>query len=222
LGTDFIGRDVLSRLLCGGTGVITAALAATAIAYAIGGFIGLLAGFVRRLDSPMMRIVDVLLSFPPVLFLLVVAAGAGRGLVVLSLAIAVTNMPAIARIIRSAVVEHRQRAYVEAAILRGETTSFILVRELLPNIIRILLADLGLRFTWSMLLVASVSFLGLGSQPPAPNWALMISENRPGMELQPWAVAAPAILIALLTVSVNVVADAFASRLGSSVTDVVR
>ncbi len=208
LGTDFLGRDVLSRVLYG---------AATLLAYLIGVSIGLLAGFSRSLLDPLlMRAMDVLLAFPPVLFLLVLATGAGPSPVALVLGVATVNVPNIARIVRSATLDVSVRGYVEAAVARGEPTAVLLAREILPNIANTLLADCGIRFTGSILLVAAVNFLGLGLQPPTADWALMISENRDGLTIQPWALAAPALMIALLTICVNLVADGVARSLGRS------
>jgi ABC-type dipeptide/oligopeptide/nickel transport system permease subunit len=217
LGTDGLGRDVLSRVLWGGRSLVLTAIVATVLGYALGLSTGLFCGLNRTWAGALaMRGVDVLLAFPPLILLLVVATGAGHSTLALILAVAVIHLPSIARIVRSAVLEQRSRAFVEAAVVRGETSVSIMRRELVPNIMRPLLADGGLRLTWSILLIASVSFLGLGAQPPDANWALMISENRPGLEFAPWGVVAPAIMIALLTVGVNLVADAFGQDLGDS------
>jgi ABC-type dipeptide/oligopeptide/nickel transport system permease subunit len=208
LGTDFLGRDVLSRILVGGRSLIVLAVLATALAYLGGAIIGGVAGYSRSwADGALMRSMDVLLGFPPLLFLLVVATGVGRSRSALVVAIAVIQLPSIARIVRGATLDQVERPFVEAAMARGESTAAILRREILPNISRPLLADLGLRLTWSLLLVAAVSFLGLGDQPPASNWALMIAENRTGLTFQPWPVIVPALLVVLLTVGVNLVAD---------------
>jgi ABC-type dipeptide/oligopeptide/nickel transport system permease subunit len=163
-----------------------------------------------------MRAMDVLLAFPPILFLLVLATGAGPGLVVLVVGVAVTQVPGIARVVRSATLETSVRSYVEAAVARGERRSFILGREILPNIARTILADAGVRLTGAILLVASINFLGLGLQPPIADWALMISENRSGLTIQPWATVAPVIMIAAVTMVVNLIADAVAEGLGVS------
>jgi peptide/nickel transport system permease protein len=223
LGTDYLGEDVLSRLLWGGRSVILFASIATVLAYLVGASIGLLAGYSRsRLDGALMRSMDVLLAFPPILFLLVVATGAGASVVALVIAIAIVHVPSIARIVRAASLEVAVRGYVEAAVARGDPTRTILRREILPNIVGPVAADAGPRFTISILLVAAVNFLGLGLAPPAADWALMISENRTGITIQPWAVVAPALMIALLTVSLNVVADAIARSLGQSVEESLR
>ena len=217
LGTDFLGRDVLSRVLWGGRTAIGLGLLATIIAYGIGTTIGLVAGFTRSLVDPLlMRSMDVLLAFPPLLFLLVLATGAGASAAVAVLGVAVIQIPGIARVIRAATQDVSVRGYVEAAIARGETNRFVLAREVLPNIVSTVAADAGLRLTGSILLIASLNFLGLGLQPPVADWALMIAENRGGLTFQAWAVAVPAIMIGVLTVGVNLLADAIARSMGRS------
>jgi peptide/nickel transport system permease protein len=218
LGTDFLGRDVLSRVLWGGRSVIALAGAATVLAYLVGLAIGLVAGTSRGLpDSLLMRSMDVLLSFPPIILLLILATGAGPSAWVLVIGVAITHVPGIARIVRAATLEVSVKGYVEAAVARGERRRFMLRREILPNIALPILADAGVRLTGSILLVASVNFLGLGLQPPTADWALMISENRGGLTIQPWASVTPIVLIATLTIGVNLTADAFARSLGRSV-----
>jgi peptide/nickel transport system permease protein len=217
LGTDFLGRDVLSRVLWGGRSVLALAGLATLLAYGGGLTIGLVAGYTRSLLDPLlMRSVDVLISFPALVFLLVLVTGLGTSKGVLVLGVAIIQMPAIARIVRSATLAQSVRGFVEAAVARGEGTFSILRRELLPNIVSPIAADVGIRFTLAIILVASVNFLSLGLQPPAADWALMISENRSGLTLNPYAVLAPAVMIALLTISVNLVGDAVARTQGIS------
>ena len=223
LGTDFLGRDVLSRVLDGGRIVIELAAAATAVGYLVGLAIGLTAGFVGSwLDAGLMRLMDLLLAFPPILFLLVLATGAGASVPTLIIGVSIIHVPQIARIVRTATLETSGRGYVEAATARGDPVFWVLIREILPNIAGPVLADLGIRVTVSILLIASMNFLGLGLHPPTPDWALMISENRTGIAIQPWAVAVPAGLLALLTIAANLVADAFARSLGGSVEGLAR
>lgn len=213
LGTDFLGRDVLARVLSGGQSVLVYAGAATVLAYLGGIVIGLVSGYFGSWpDGVLMRGVDVLLSFPSLVFLLLFATAFGRGIASVVVATAVIQLPAVARIVRTAALEQATRGYVEAAVLRGERAASVIAREILPNITRPLSADLGLRFTWSVLLIASVNFLGLGLQPPAADWGLMVAENRAGMhlELNPMAVLAPALMLGVLTVAINLVSDALA------------
>jgi ABC-type dipeptide/oligopeptide/nickel transport system permease subunit len=217
LGTDFLGHDVLSRVLWGGRSIIALAVVSTLLAYLIGGAIGLVAGYAKgTLDGALMRFVDVLLAFPPLLFLLLLSFGAGPGPATIVAGVVAINVPGIARIVRTTALEASTRGYVEAAVARGERTSAVLTREIVPNIAGTIIADGGVRFTGSFLAIAGLSFLGLGLQPPAADWAKIIAENRGTIAIQPWAVAVPAILIALFTVSVNVVGDAIARRRGSS------
>lgn len=216
-GTDFLGRDVFSRTLWGGRSVLALAGLATLLAYAGGIAIGLVAGYSRSLLDPvLMRAADVMLSFPALLFLLVLVTGAGTSKAVLVFGVALVQMPLIARIVRAATLEQSVRGFVEAAVARGERTAAILRREILPNIAGPIAADIGLRFAYAIILVASVNFLGLGLQPPAADWALIISENRGGLTLNPYVILVPAALISLLTISVNLVGDAIARSMGIS------
>ncbi|MFZ0384120.1 MAG: ABC transporter permease [Solirubrobacteraceae bacterium] len=217
LGTDDLGRDVLSRLLYGGRSVILLALAATLLAYACGLLIGLSAGWSRGLlDPSLMRSIDVLLVFPPLLFMLILITATGPSTAVLVLGVGVIQAPPISRLVRTATMETSVRGYVEAAVARGETTTAILGREIFPNILPPILVDAGLRFTYSILIVASVNYLGLGLQPPSSDWSLMISENREYISINSLSVLAPAAMIALLTIGVNLIGDAVARSLGRS------
>jgi len=178
---------------------------------------GLIAGYTRTFaDGLLMRFVDVLLAFPPILFLLVLIAGAGRGVFILIIGVAVIQAPQISRIVRTATLEVCTRSYVEAAEARGENPVSIVLRDVLPNILGPVLVDAGLRFTYSILIMASVNFLGLGLEPPSPDWALMIGENRTYIALNSLSIVAPAAMLALLTIGVNLVGDAIAQSLGRS------
>lgn len=217
LGCDALGHDVLSRVLHGGFTVVALGLTSTLTAYVIGAGIGLVAGFARGVsDTVLMRSMDVMLAFPPILLLLVLATGARGGIGPLLLGIVLVQVPGISRVVRTATLEASTRGYVEAALVRGERTSWILRREILPNITTVMVADGGPRLTASILLVAAMNFLGLGLRPPAADWALMISENRSGLTIQALSVAVPAILIAVLTIAVNLMADSVARVSGRS------
>ena len=217
LGTDYLGRDVFSRVLDGGISVIWIASAATLLSYAAGIPVGLVAGYRRSLIDPLlMRGVDVLLAFPGLLILLLLVAALGPHVSVLIAGVAVVQLPPIARIVRTATLEVSTRGYVEAAQARGERTGAILRREILPNAAPVVLADVGIRFGYSIILIASVNYLGLGLAPPAADWGLMIAENQEYIALNVWAVLAPAIMLGLLTICVNLLADAYVHTLGQS------
>ena len=223
LGTDYLGEDVFSRVLYGGRYVIVFAVIATALAYLIGGGLGLIAGFSRSIVDPIiMRGADVLLAFPALFLILLLAARFGTGPTVVIVGITVIHIPYVARIVRIATQEVSVRGFVEAADARGDSTPSILRREILPNIWGPISADAGPRLTISILLVAGLNFLGIGLSPPTADWAVMISENRSGLTLNHWAVTVPALMIALLTVSVNVLADAVARSRGQSVDETFR
>ncbi len=217
LGADFLGRDALSRFLHGGTIVVVVALLATGLAYVVGISLGLLVGLIRGpADTATLGAADVLVAFPPVILVLMLVAGAGTSITVAIVAISLVHLPRIVRIVRSVTREVAAREYVEAAVANGESTAYILRREILPNIWTPVMADFGLRVTGSMLVYASLSFLGLGQDPPASNWGLMISENRIGLLRQPAVVLAPAVAIAVLAIGFNLVADGIARSVGRS------
>jgi peptide/nickel transport system permease protein len=215
LGTDYLGRDVLSRVLEGGFSVVALALAGTLLGYAGGLLIGLVAGYRRSLiDSLLMRAVDVLISIPGLLMVLVLVTAVGPSAAVLVAGVALLHLPGISRMVRTATSTTAHRGFVEAAVARGDRTTTVLRREILPNIAHILVADFGLRFAGSVIVIASLNFLNLGLEPPAADWGLMIAENRGIMTLNPWAVLVPALLLALLTISVNLAGDAYLARSG--------
>jgi peptide/nickel transport system permease protein len=217
LGLDYLGRDVLSRVLDGGRSVLLLASASTVLVYLVGISIGLMAGYTRSLLDPLlMRGVDVFISFPALLLILVLITGTGPSEWTLLFGIVLVLFPGVARIVRTATLEVSTRAYVESAVTRGERTWTILRIEILPNIVPAILADAGLRFAAAIILAASVSFLGLGLQPPAANWGLMVAENRYIFTENVWAVLVPATLIAALTVSVNLIGDAYIATRGQS------
>jgi peptide/nickel transport system permease protein len=218
LGTDFLGRDALSRILNGGRSLFLLSVLATLVAYVIGLPAGLVAGYKGgRLDTVIMRCVDFLLAFPPLLFLLLISTGTQASIIALVLSAGFILAPSLARIVRAAVLDVAHRSYVEAAITRGERTGRILRREIMPNILGPVLADAGLRLTYAILLIAGMNFLGLGLQPPQSDWALMITENKVGITLQPWVVLVPCLLIAGITVAINLISDSLARSLGTSV-----
>lgn len=217
LGTDFLGRDVLSRLLHGGGALLLLAFLATALTYLVGISLGMLAGYVKSYADPLvMRTVDVLLSFPPLLLLLVLLGAAGTGTTVIVIGVVVVVAPGVIRVVRTATLTVASRGYVEAAVARGEPTTAILRREIFPSIVPVVVADMGIRFGVSVILIASLNYLGLGARPPEANWALMVAENREVLSTNPWSVLAPGLLLGVLTIAVNLIGDAYVATLGRS------
>jgi peptide/nickel transport system permease protein len=208
LGTDNLGRDVLSRFLWGGRSILGLSVAATAIGLALGVAIGLFAAYSRSLlDDVLMRAMDVILAFPSIVLALVAVATVGPKLWLIVLVVGLTTMPRVARVTRGASLEIVERDYVRAAEAMGESRVKILAGEILPNVTSPLLVEASLRLTYSIGLIAGLSFLGFGLQPPAADWGLMINENRQGLTVQPWGVVMPVIAIALLTIGTSLIGD---------------
>jgi peptide/nickel transport system permease protein len=211
LGSDTLGRDVLSRVLAGGWVLLIMAAGATIFGVGVGGTAGVAAAYLKGLsDGFIMRTVDVILAFPSLVFALLLVSIVGPKLWLITLAVGFTHAPAVARVMRSATLDLSERDYVKAVELQGMRPAKVMRTELLPNLISPLMVELGLRLTYSIVLIAGLSFLGFGQAPPAPNWGYMIQENRLGLGINPWAVGAPAALIAILTIGTNTFTDAVA------------
>jgi peptide/nickel transport system permease protein len=211
LGGDFLGRDVLSRVLDGGWVLLVMAACATALGMVGGALAGVSAAYLRGVsDGFIMRIADVILSFPQVVFALLLLSLLGPKLWLITLAVGVSHAPQVARVLRSATLDISERDFVKAAELQGMRPVKIMVKEILPNLVSPLTVEAGLRLTYSITVIAGLAFLGFGQPPPAANWGTMIYENRTGLSLNPWAVVVPAALIALLTIGINTFTDAFA------------
>ena len=216
LGLDFAGRDVLSRFLFGGQTAIVVALAGTVMGFVLGSGLGLVSAYRRGwVDEVIGRTTDLALAFPALILSLLLLAAFGTSLVLVVFAITITTAPGVARIARAAALEVVDLPYVEAARARGERASYVMAVEILPGVRSPLLVDFGLRLTSAILLVAALSFVGLGLQPPAADWGLMIGENRIGLNVQPWPVIVPAAAIAALTIGVNLMIDGVGRRTGS-------
>jgi peptide/nickel transport system permease protein len=211
LGTDNLGRDVLSRFLWGGRSILGLSVAATAIGLVLGVMIGLTAAYARSiLDDLLMRGMDVILAFPSIVLALVAVATVGPKLWLITLVVGLTTMPRVARVTRGASLEIVERDYVQAAEAMGESRFKILTGELLPNITGPLMVESSLRLTYAIGLIAGMSFLGFGLQPPRADWGLMINENRLALTVQPWGVVMPVIAIALLTIGTSLIGDGIA------------
>lgn len=211
LGGDALGRDVFSRVLAGGWLLLLMAAASTIFGIVIGGAAGISAAYLRgRADMLIMRSVDVLLAFPSLVFALMLVSVLGPKLWLIVLAVGLSHAPQVARVLRASTLDISERDFVKAVELQGVKPRLIMAREILPNLVTPLTVEAGLRLTYSIIIIAGLSFLGFGQAPPAPNWGLMINENRIGMQLNPWAVVVPTALIAILTVGTNTFSDAVA------------
>jgi len=213
LGTDALGRDVLIRLAHGGTQILVLSFCAAAIGVLAGSLIGICAAYFRgATDNVIMRLLDVVLAFPQtILVLLFVSIMGPRWWIVLGV-VALIHVPEVARVVRSAALRIAGEEFVQFAEVTGTSWWRIILREILPNLMSLVVVEFGLRLTYSIAIITVLSFLGFGQQPPTPDWGLMINENRIGLAVNPWPVVAPVVLIALLTIGINLVADALLQR----------
>lgn len=208
LGTDNLGRDMLTRLIYGARNTIGIAAATTAIAFLVGGTAGLLAAAVGGfLDQAMSRVVDVLMAIPQLVFALLLLAIFGTSIPVLIAVIALLDCTRVFRIARSVAMNVAAMDFVEVARLRGEGLLWILRREILPAVAPTLLAEFGLRFCFVFLFISSLSFLGLGLQPPTADWGSMVRDNATLITYGDLTPLLPAAAIALMTVAINFVVD---------------
>ncbi len=209
LGTDELGRDTLSRLLVGGTTIILIPLVAVGLAWVLGGTLGMLGAYKGgRIDALITRAFDLVMALPPLLIVLVAIAALGTSNVVLVITLMLVYLPRMGRLVRGATQAIITNEYVAAAQARGERTRAILFREVLPNILAPTTADFALRITYGVIFVATLNFLGLGVQPPKADWGVMVAEGRGFINLDPVGTLAPAAAIALLSISLNLIADA--------------
>ena len=215
LGADHLGRDVFSRTLMGGREALLVTGVATPLAVVWGGFIGILFGLVGgRLDEVLMRVVDAFLSLPWILKMLVLIVTFGTGIEVLIPTLAFFYGIPVIRIARAATHDVIARDFVWAAKARGHGRISIIWRELLPNVLDTLMVEGAMRWSWMLLAFSSLSFLGFGVSPPAPDWGLMISDARGFMSFAPWGVIGPVIALSSLIIGINLTADALAKALG--------
>jgi len=211
LGTDYLGRDLLSRVLAGGWVLLVMAGIATVIGVGLGATAGISAAYLRgTADSLIMRTVDVILAFPQLVFALLLLSILGPRLWLITLTVGITHAPQVGRVIRAATLDVSEQDYVKAVELQGMRPGKVMRKEILPNLITPLMVEIGLRLTYSIIIIAGLAFLGFGQNPPAASWGELINDNRAYLALNPWAVIAPAALIALLTIGTNTFSDAIA------------
>ena len=214
LGTDLIGRDLLSRLILGTRFTLAMALASVAIAALIGVALGLVAGYVGgRGDAAITGFVDLLLTIPNLILAIAIASVIGAGMTGLIVATTVSFVPPLARLIRGRVLEIREEDFVQAAISIGMSDARIIVRHVLPNALTVIVIETSLLAGQAVLVGSALGFLGLGVQPPAPEWGTMLSGGREFLEVAPHLVVAPGIAISLLIFAFNMLGDGLRDRL---------
>jgi len=208
LGTDFLGRDTYSRIVFGARTAFEIATSAVLLGALLGIPLGAIAGFAGRwVDSTIMRFMDAIMAFPGRLLAIALVASAGGGFASLYIALGLSSIPSTARIVRSAVLSQKEREYVEAARMTGESDFTILFFQILPNCLSPLLVRLSLEFAHVILAESSLSFLGLGLPPPTPSWGLMLKEVTPFLQLQPVAAFFPGLTISLIILGFNLLGD---------------
>jgi peptide/nickel transport system permease protein len=207
-GTDYLGRSEFARTLAGADSALAVGPLGAVLATVLGGALGVIAGYFRGwVDTAFMRVFDVLVVLPPLIFLIVVTGAFGVSTPALIVIIGVIFAPGIARIIRAAVLAEMGKKYVTTARVQGESAIRIMAAELVPNVAPTIIIQATLSLSSAILMTATLSFLGLGSQPPSPDWGLAINENRIYLESAWWTLLFPALAVASLVVATQLIAD---------------
>jgi peptide/nickel transport system permease protein len=207
-GTDEYGRDVFSRLLYGSQLSLVLGMTATLISMGVGVPVGLIAGYRRgATDEIIMRTLDVMMAFPPIMLVLLILAVTPPSLLKTSIAIGILAVAPIARVTRSVTLDLMSGEFIEAARARGERLRYMLLRELLPNVWPVLMVEASLRIVFAVLLGSVLSFLGFGVQPPSADWGLMISNGRAFVDTAPWISLAPGIAMSITVIAISLVGD---------------
>lgn len=215
LGTDVLGRDYLSRLLHGGRMALFVTFTGVVAAVVIGSLLGVAAAyFGGALDDVLMRLCDIKLALPGILFVSLFITGFGESFAVLVTLIGLVYFPGVIRIVRAQALTQVNLGYVKAAQLRGESAASVIAREILPNTLDVVYVEFAIRMSHAVLLLSTMSYLGLGLSPPTPDWGLMVSEGVGQLAFAPWLVLFPAVFISTLVIGLNFGAEALANALG--------
>jgi peptide/nickel transport system permease protein len=213
LGQDGSGRDVLSRLIYGARLSLLGPLLVVLLATLVGVPLGVAAGYLGGvIDSILSRIFDVAFAFPPLLLATIIVATYGLGFQSAVIAVGITYIPLLGRIVRAGALSERERPYIQACRAQGYSALRICVLHLGPNLSRLILSQVALYFGYSLLDLAALSFLGLGTQPPTADWGTMLSEASQGIFLQPWGVLPASVCIVIVVVGFNLIADGISER----------
>jgi peptide/nickel transport system permease protein len=208
LGSDELGRDVLSRIIYGSRVSLSVSVLGVSFAVIMGGIAGIVAGYLGGvIDAITMRIVDVMFSIPYLLFALAIVGITGRSMVGVAFALAVAYTPIFARICYSATVAVRELGYVEASIAMGAGSRRILWKDILPNVLPIIMVQFSATLSWAILTEAGLGFIGLGVNPPTPSWGLMLSKSREHFYLSPWLPIFPGLAIMITVFAFNLFGD---------------
>ena len=210
LGTDYMGRDLLSRIIYGARMTLGLALVATALSFSAGITLGFISAIIGGwVDTILSRIVDAIMAFPSIMLALIIIGGVGTSLPVVIFSVALVDSTRVFRLSRALAMDISVMDYVDVARARGERVIYILYREVLPNAVIPLTAEFGIRYTFAILFISSLSFLGLGVQPPGADWGVMVKENMQGLLYGSPVSLIPAICIATVTIAVNLLIDWF-------------